>query len=145
MKLPKLFRFLLGSTLGLVILGIGLLGLGYYAVQRMSALPERPVFENERNNTPSPSAANPSPTNQTPTESTPSPSPTDGYLATVSFSSGLSVRDNPSSDAARIGGVEFNQEVVVLEDSSDGDWQRIRSQTSDLEGWVKAGNLKRVN
>jgi Bacterial SH3 domain len=143
MNLPKFFRFLLGSTLGLVILGIGLLGLGYFVVQRMSALPERPVFENERNKpSPSPSAT-PSPTSQTPAEST--PSPTDGYLATVNFPSGLSVRDNPSSDAARIGGVEFNQEVVVLEDSSDGDWQRIRSQTSDLEGWVKAGNLKRVN
>jgi Bacterial SH3 domain len=146
MKLPKLFRFLLGSTLGLVILGIGLLGLGYFVVQRMSALPERPVFENERTNTPSPSpASTSSPTNETPAEATPSPTPTDGYLATVSFSSGLSLRDNPSNDAARIGGVEFNEEVVVLEDSSDRKWQRIRSQTSDLEGWVKAGNLKRVN
>ncbi len=144
MKSPKIFRFLLGSVLGLVILGIGLLGLGYFAVQRLSTPPERPVFENERTNQSSPSpASTPSSTNSTPAEAT--PSLTDGYIATVSFSGGLSVRDNPSNDAARIGGVEFNQEVVVLEDSADGDWQRIRSQTSDLEGWVKAGNLKRVN
>jgi Bacterial SH3 domain len=144
MKSPKFFRFLLGSTLGFVILGIVLLGLGYFAVQQLSKPPERPVFDNERTNQPSPTAQTDKPT-PTATASSPSPSPTDGYLATVSFSGGLSMRDNPSNDAARIGGVGFEEEVVVLEDSADGDWQRIRSQASDVEGWVKAGNLKRVN
>ncbi|MBW4554220.1 MAG: SH3 domain-containing protein [Aphanocapsa sp. GSE-SYN-MK-11-07L] len=142
MKSPKFFRFLLGSTLGFVVLGIVLFGLGYLVVQRLSTPPERPVFDNERTNQPSPSAQ---PDKPAPAATAPSPSPTDGYLATVSFSSGLSVRDNPSNDAARIGGVGFEEEVVVLEDSADGDWQRIRSQTSNVEGWVKAGNLKRVN
>ncbi len=146
MKSPKFFRFVLGSTLGFIVLGVALLGLGYVVVQRLSTPPERPVFENERTNQISPAAQS---NKSTPAAATPTPSPmdspTDGYLATVSFSGGLSVRDNPSSDAARIGGVGYKEEVVVLEDSADKDWQRIRSQTSDLEGWVKAGNVQRVN
>jgi hypothetical protein len=56
---------------------------------------------------------------------------------------GLIVRQQPSIDAPRIGGVEFNSQVTVLEDNADGSWQRIR--VGSVEGWVKGGNVQRVN
>jgi hypothetical protein len=56
---------------------------------------------------------------------------------------GLIVRQQPSTDANRLGGVEFNGIVTVLESNADGTWQRIRA--SGVEGWVKGGNVQRIN
>jgi hypothetical protein len=69
--------------------------------------------------------------------------PAGAYEATVSFSEGLSVRDAP--DGGRVGGVDFNEKVIVLEESEDKRWVKIRAEQSNVEGWVKAGNLTRVN
>lgn len=141
MNLARVFQFLLGSTLGLGILALAVLGGGYLLVQQLSAPPPKPIFDNEGTvgkTTPSPTpTASPSP------QVTPEPSPSpEGKLATVEYGEGLSVRDNPSADAARIGGVEYQEEVRLLEESADQQWQRIRSESTGVEGWVKAGNLK---
>jgi uncharacterized protein YgiM (DUF1202 family) len=58
---------------------------------------------------------------------------------------GLVIRSDPSQDADRVGGVEYEQELTVLETSSDGEWLRVRLSGSDTEGWVKAGNVEKVN
>ncbi len=55
------------------------------------------------------------------------------------------LRGAPGIDGEPIGGVDYNEQVVVIEDSADKQWQRIRIEGSDREGWVKAGNLSRVN
>jgi hypothetical protein len=34
---------------------------------------------------------------------------------------------------------------VGLEESADKKWQRIRQETGDEKGWVKAGNIERVD
>jgi len=41
--------------------------------------------------------------------------------------------------AASVGGVDYNKELVILETSPDGDWQRVWS--NGVEGWIKAGNV----
>jgi hypothetical protein len=56
---------------------------------------------------------------------------------------GLIIRQEPSVNAAQLGGVEYNREVIVLEDGPDGAWQKIRSGA--VEGWVKGGNTQRIN
>lgn len=78
-----------------------------------------------------------------PITAAPAPAPVRS-LATVSFGGGLAVREAPSSDSARLGGVDFAEEVEILAASPDREWQRIRSRVSGVEGWVKAGNLEPV-
>jgi Bacterial SH3 domain len=73
---------------------------------------------------------------------TPAPSP-QGYSARVTQPIGLIIRQEPNVAAAQIGGVEYNREVTILEDSPDGTWQKIR--LGNVEGWVKGGNTQRLN
>jgi hypothetical protein len=161
MSMSRFFQFFLGSTLGIAIMVAAGLGAGYLAIVRFSASPPRPTFDNERGMTPKPVAKKSDPKNQQAQKSesaspspaaSPSPTPTPQataspagkYLATVSYGEGLSVRSDPSVDAERIGGVDYQENVVVLEESSDQQWQRIRSEASGVEGWVKAGNIERA-
>lgn len=72
----------------------------------------------------------------------PSPSP-QSYQAKVTQPIPVTVRQAPSPDAAQVGIVEYNQQVTVLENSSDGAWQKIRS--GSIEGWVKGGNTQQIN
>jgi hypothetical protein len=55
------------------------------------------------------------------------------------------LRQNPNRESARLGGLEYDDEVTVLEKSPDGEWIRVRLQDSDIEGWVKAGNTERLD
>lgn len=145
MPWPKLIQVFLGSTLGIAILLGGAVGVGFLLVRQFSALPPRPVFENDFPS-PSPSAVVASPT-LTPTP-TPVPSPAElepgAYRAVVAYPSGLAVRELPSVEANQVGGVDFQQRVVVLETSGDQDWQRIRTESGELQGWVKAGNIEKL-
>lgn len=150
----NLFKFLLGFLLALVLLGLG----GYAAAQYLmlkfnASLPERPIFSEEQPKesskpakataasapaaSPSPEAASPSPS--------PKPLEPGAYTARVTWSEGLVLRGAPGIDGEPIGGVDYNEQVVVIEDSADKQWQRIRIEGSDREGWVKAGNLSRAN
>lgn len=146
-----LSKLLLGIILTAVILFGAGVALTRYLLARLATPPPRPVFANDPSPTtpaspvaltqaspPSPEAAPPSP------ESSPSPSPTEGYAARVTQPIGLILRDQPSREAGRIGGIEFNQQLIVLEDSPDGEWQRVRL-ANGAEGWVRAGNTERVN
>lgn len=146
-----LSKLLLGIILTAVILFGAGVALTRYLLARLATPPPRPVFANDPSPTtpaspvastqaspPSPETAPPSP------ESSPSPSPTEGYAARVTQPIGLILRDQPSREAGRIGGIEFNQQLIVLEDSPDGEWQRVRLANGS-EGWVRAGNTERVN
>jgi hypothetical protein len=44
-----------------------------------------------------------------------------------------------------LGGIDYNTPVVVLEESQDGVWQKVRVVATEQEGWVKAGNVERNN
>ncbi|WP_071188368.1 SH3 domain-containing protein [Trichormus sp. NMC-1] len=157
--LSGLLKFILGFVLAIaVLLGSGLT-VALYFVNRNSIPPERPKFAND-NPKPKPDKPKPTPvkTTSTPkptpkTEATPSPTPTPtespdslppgAYRGIVTWSQGLRLRTEPKQDAERNGGVGFNQKIIVLEESADKVWQKIRVEDSGQEGWVKAANTKR--
>jgi hypothetical protein len=139
----KILQFLLGSFLGLSLMGIVAAGGLFLVVQQLTARPPRPSFDNDNPNfnaTPSPRNS----PNSTAPPVAPSAveSPPGSYRARVAFPDGLSVRDAP--DGARVGGLDFKEEVLVLEESEDKLWIKIRSVASSLEGWIKAGNVDKV-
>jgi cytoskeletal protein RodZ len=150
------FKYILGFLLAIaVLLGSGLT-IALYFVNRTAVPPERPKFANDN---PKPKPQKPkavkvkaTPKSETKTTSDPTPTPTESpkplppgaYQATVTWPQGLSIRDQPTLDAKSVGGVAANQKVIILEESPDKNWQKIRIEGSDQEGWVKIGNTKRV-
>ncbi|AFZ58268.1 SH3 domain-containing protein [Anabaena cylindrica FACHB-243] len=150
------FKYILGFLLAIaVLLGSGLT-VALYFVNRTAIPPERPKFAND-NPKPKPDKpkaiqvkANP----KSSPESTPTPTPTPtespkslppgAYQGLVTWPQGLSMREQPTMDAKSVGGVSANQKVIILEESQDKNWQKIRVEGSDQEGWVKAGNTKKV-
>lgn len=163
-RLSGLFQFILGFLLGVVLLTGGTAALGFVFFSRMAAPPPKPLFNAEKQqkdkNANKPAAKAPAKTQTTPKaeeqpvkqESKPEPSPQEeeeklppgAYKATVSWSEGLSLRDQAGPDAARTGGIMYNDEIIVLETSADGQWQKVRIPGSGEEGWIKAGNVQKV-
>lgn len=156
--LSGLLKFILGVFLAIaVLIGSGV-AVALYFMNRTAIPPAKPIFANDspslQTKAPKPTAtetssssskkATPSPT------ATPSPSPTEStslppgaYRGRVTWSQGLSLRAEPNLDAERIGGVGFNEKIIVLEESQDKGWQKIRVEGSQQEGWVKIGNTQR--
>jgi hypothetical protein len=158
MSLSGIAKFFIGFILGIAILLAGGGAVGYYFFTKMSVNPAKPIFAEEQPTKPvkSPdSAKKPTQSAQKPKPS-PSPSPTPSespepeelppgaYEARVTWPEGLSLRDSPSLNANRIGGVAYNKEIIILKESDDKKWQRVRLSGSEQEGWVKAGNVERV-
>ncbi|MEN9517992.1 MAG: hypothetical protein RLZZ381_580 [Cyanobacteriota bacterium] len=154
-------QFILGFILGIgAIAGIsGTIIFAYYA--KMSVVPQKPVF-------PEPIAEQTAPSNTAdveieplesttkddlePEEATPSAEetkaelelPPNAYRASVTWPEGLSLRAEPDADAERIGGIENEATIIILEDSADGKWQRVRLPWNDREGWIKGGNTQKT-
>lgn len=151
-------KLILGFVLAIaVLLGSGLT-IALYFVNRTAISPEKPLFANDN---PPPKSEKPkaTPAKNTSTskpkstpKSTPKPTPKEtpkklppgAYKATVTWPQGLSIRDKPGLDASSIGGVAVNKTVIILEESEDKNWQKIRVEDTEQEGWVKAGNTKKV-
>lgn len=121
-----------------------------YFAAKLTATPERPVFPNDKKvvqiaNAKPRSTPKASPVSES--SDTPSPKPLEpgAYRALVTQPIGLILRDSANRDANRIGGVGYNEKVVVLEDSPDKEWQRIRVEDGNREGWVKGGNTEKVD
>lgn len=170
--LYNLFKFIVGVFLAIIILTGASVTAALYFAAKLTALPEKPIYPNDSkpasstvtkkpttaaklNTNPSPTArvtpteiptATPTPT-ATPSESpspSPKPLPSGAYRATVTQPIGLIVRDKADNDANRVGGVGYKEDIIVLEESPDKRWQRIRVKEGELEGWVKAGNTDRA-
>jgi hypothetical protein len=149
-------QLLIGIALGLALMVGGSVAAGYYLFTKLSVAPERPSFAEEKPQKPvvkpAPSpAVSPSPAIAAKVDASPSPSPTPSpeaeaglYKGVINWSEGLILRDAPGNAANRLGGVGFNQQVVVLEESPDQNWQRIRIVATGKTGWIKAGNLDKV-
>ncbi len=151
--LSGLLQFILGISLAFALIGAGGVAAALYLAAKHSAQPERPVFEEEKiattttNSTsktakpsakPASSAANPKPT--------PTAKPQDSglYKARVTWPEGLSLRERPGFDSKSISGVEYNGRLIVLEETPDKEWQRVRIENTDREGWIKSGNIERL-
>jgi Bacterial SH3 domain len=164
MSWSGLSKFFIGVVLAIAILFFAGASVARYLMTRLAAPPPRPVFPND-SPSPTPVAAQSSASPQasvspsetvspsdaaspeaTPAEPSPSPSLAAGtYKARVTQPIGLILRQEPSRDSNELGGVEYNEEVTVLETSSDGEWLRVRLGDSGIEGWVKAGNTAQIN
>lgn len=150
--LSSFFQFILGFFLGIALLLGGTAALGYIVFTRMATSPEKPVFAEEKEKTkevsakktvkPSKTDVNPSPTPQASPEAEKEELPAGAYKARVTWSDGLSLRGNPSSEAERIGGLGYNARVIIL--STEGQWQKVRIPSSGQEGWIKSGNVEKI-
>ena len=160
-RLSATVQFILGFVLGVSLIA-GISGAALFAYyQKMSVLPKKPVFF--RTTVPQKTASNPiePATSIEPLESTTvedeaafeepeevaaeAELPPDAYRAVVTWPQGLSLRSQPSTNAGKVGGIDANTSIIILEDSADGEWQRVRLPWSNQEGWVKGGNTKRTS
>ncbi|MBD3881700.1 SH3 domain-containing protein [Phormidium tenue FACHB-886] len=147
MSLVGVSKFVLGVLLAIALLAIAGMGATRYLLSQIATPPPKPIYANDPS--PQPAAAAPAATPAapaaSPTPAAAAPSPVaEGYPARVTQPIGLILRQDPGTDAVQVGGVEFNQELTVLEDAPDGAWQRVRL-ANGAEGWVKGGNTERLN
>ncbi|MFB2981994.1 SH3 domain-containing protein [Microseira sp. BLCC-F43] len=167
MSWSGIFKFLLGFFIAIALLVGSGVGVAFYFVTKLTAPPPKPIFANDKpiaKPKPSPvankaatvagaspatnaaetvSAAQP---DATPTTETPTPKPLEpgAYRARVTWRNGLILRDSPGTESRRIGGIGYNQQIVVVTESEDKRWIKIRVEENNEEGWVKAGNVERV-
>lgn len=160
-RLSATIQFILGFVIGISLIA-GVSGAAIYAYyQKMSVLPKKPNFPKV---TASPESAT-EPADDIdiePLESTTVPPdeaeadavepeeaepelPPNAYRAVVTWPEGLSLRSEPSIDADRIGGIGADATIIILEDSADSQWQRVRLPWNGQEGWVKGGNTERTS
>lgn len=157
-RLSGLLQFMLGFVMGVAILVGGATAVAYMLLSGMNSNPPKPVFtEEKKEETKEEKAAKPqaevkeSAKAAPAPKASPKPSPearkreatSEGYQARVTWQSGLSLRSEPTSESTRLGGLDYNTKVSVVGTSSDGQWQRIRL-SDGREGWIKAGNISRV-
>jgi hypothetical protein len=163
-----LAKLVMGFLLAIALLGAGSYLAVQYVIAEFTKPPARPVFANDKpaqkpkpatattvtKPAPSPAATaspltspSPTPAAVAPSPSpspTPSPTPT-GYQARVIISEGLNLRDKPNRESARVGGVDYDDRVTVLEESPDKEWQRVRVEGTSEEGWIRSGYTERSN
>jgi Bacterial SH3 domain len=150
MNLSGIFNFIIGFLLAILLLTGASVAAALYFAAKLTAAPERPTFPNEVQNSQSVSKIS-QPIVKVSPEVTPSESPTPkpleagAYRAIVTQPIGLILRDSPTREANRIGGIAYKEKVVVLEDTPDKEWQRVRIEDNDSEGWVKGGNTEKIN
>ncbi|MBD2437966.1 SH3 domain-containing protein [Nostoc sp. FACHB-110] len=160
--LSGLLKLILGFILAIaVLLGTGLT-VALYFVNRTAIPPAKPIFANDNpslknqttqeaktastsENSPEPSATSQSTSTPTPTKTPDEELPKGAYPGRVTWSEGLSLRAEPTQEAEKVGGVAFNQKIIVLEENPDKSWVKIRIEGSKEEGWVKIGNIERTN
>lgn len=150
-----LVKFFLGVIIAIALLVTGSVALALIFINRASTPPPKPIFANDsaavkkqakasQTNTPAKTVAAKSSAPSPSASPSASPLASGNYKARVTWEQGLSVRTEPSLEAERLGSVDYNQEIIVLQTSQDEKWQRIRLEDGELEGWVKAGNTERV-
>ncbi|HEY9666204.1 MAG TPA: SH3 domain-containing protein [Coleofasciculaceae cyanobacterium] len=155
MSLSGIFKFILGFIVGIFLLTASGAAVAYYFWSKHAVVPARPIFAEEQPKKKSatakkvsnPQASKPASQKQpTPAQSPVKEElPPGAYKARVTWQEGLSLRDAPGSNSNRVGGVMFNQEVIVLKESDDKRWQQVRLAEGEQQGWIKAGNTERVS
>ncbi|NBD33498.1 MAG: SH3 domain-containing protein [Cyanobacteria bacterium] len=161
MSISGLVQFILGFFLGVFMLTGAGAAAAYFFLNRMSDAPPEPVFSEKETSEPKKqeqaSSSNHSEqtettTSNTPTEPEPEPEEPEtlaerfgeqAYEARVTWPNGLSLRSSPSLDASRVGGVYYQDKLVIIE--TQGDWQRVYVPESGQQAWVKAGNVEKIN
>ncbi|KAM3106638.1 MULTISPECIES: SH3 domain-containing protein [unclassified Phormidesmis] len=145
MSWSGLVKVSVGLLLAIALLAGGSLMAAQYFITKLSAPPPKPIYPNDKPLASKPVAKSKAVEKPEVQDDTPSakPLPAGAFAGRVSQPIGLILRDAPGRDSSQIGGIDFNDKVFVLETSTDGDWQKVRLQTGDREGWVKAGNVEK--
>jgi len=140
-------KLILGVSMALVLLSLTGVATARYFMAKLSVLPPRPVFENDvalqTEETAPPAAAQPAPA-EAPAPPVEEPPP-GSYAAVVVQPIGLVMRSGPGPEHQQLGGVDYQDEVLVLETNEAGTWMKVRVQENGQEGWVKAGNTQNLN
>ncbi len=153
----KSLQLVTGILVGLLGLGAIVGGVGYYLyITQMSNRPPKPVFAEEREGgkpvakaTPKPAVGktiiNPSPVVVDPNNPDAiKPLAPEAYDAKVIWKDGLSLKKDPEVGSEKTGGVAFDAKVAIIDTSDDKQWVLIQSQTDNLQGWVRAGNIDKA-
>ncbi len=163
--LTQILKYIFGFILAIVILIGGGFAMALYFMNRVSAPPPKPIYANDnpvvkaqtpksqtsKTNQVSLEQSSPTPDSQATPQDTPKPESSPepllpgAYKARVTWKQGLRLRKEPTADSERTGGVTFNQKVIVLEESNDKNWQKIRLENGEQEGWVKSGNVQKID
>jgi Bacterial SH3 domain len=137
-----------GLLLAATLLAVG----GYFGVNylmtQLTKLPPKPTFPNDNpeflkknaKKADPKSAVKPKEGEKEPAK--PKPLPPGAFEGRVTYAEGLVLRDSASRGAATLGGVDMNEKVTVLETSTDGEWQKIRT-VNDKEGWIRGGYVQK--
>ncbi|MGB3534044.1 MAG: SH3 domain-containing protein [Microcoleaceae cyanobacterium] len=135
----------MGVVLALLILTGASVAAALYFAARLAELPEKPAFPNDtpaaQTNVPltTPTSAAPTPT----PEPEPETLPAGAYRAVVVQPIGLILRDTASLESNRIGGISYEENVIVLEETEDQLWQKVQvEEDPDRTGWVRGGNTE---
>ena len=160
MNISSLFQFVIGFFVGIIFFTAGIAGGAYFFLTNVSQNPEKHIFAEEK---PSPKQEKEkqkeTQSKATNNESKPASTqavekkpesikeeelPSGAYFARVTWSTGLSLRAEPSIDAQKVGGIGYNSKLIVLSTSRDGNWQKVRLISNGQEAWVKAGNVAKI-
>ncbi|MFQ4137580.1 SH3 domain-containing protein [Nodosilinea sp. PGN35] len=148
-----LSKLILGVAIALILLSMAGVATARYFMGRLSVLPPKPLYGDElpaAEPEAAPEAAvepvvepppEPAPAAAAPPEPALEPG---AYNATVVQPIGLVMREGPGVEFPQVGGVDVNEAVVVLEEPADQPWVKVRVVSNGQEGWVKAGNTRRV-
>lgn len=151
MRWSSLVKLLLGVVLAIAILAGGGVATALYFMFKISTPPPKPMFANDKpTKVQSPAKTAKSTLSATATtksssdKSSSQPLEAGAYKARVTWAEGLSLRSEPNLDAEPVGSTAYNQTIVVLGESADKNWQRVRLENGEQEGWIKAGNTEKV-
>jgi hypothetical protein len=163
MRMSGCLRVMVGIFVAVALLGAGGYVIANYYVKKYGTPPKKPVFAEEYSTpfaamqtrapnppkpTVTPGAIAPGATKTNAPKPTPTPTPSEvpkGDLAKVVWPQGLLLRDQPGYESGQSGGVDFNTQVYILETSPDQIWQKVQVRGKSLQGWVKAGNLEKID
>ncbi|MGV0025864.1 SH3 domain-containing protein [Phormidesmis priestleyi] len=144
MSWSGLIKVCVGLFLAIALLAGGSLMAAQYFITKLSAPPPKPIYPNDKPTAPTKTVAKSKSVEKPDELPSAKPLPSGAFAGRVTQPIGLILRDSPGRDSSQIGGIEYNDKLFVLETSADGDWQKVRLQTGDREGWVKAGNVEKA-
>jgi uncharacterized protein YgiM (DUF1202 family) len=122
---------MLGVLLGLLAVGFFVGALSFLFLQQLSRSPGKPNFAEVKKDSPNSRLDIRGADDKT-------------YLALVVYDQDLILRDKPDSKGKVVDKLRFDDTVTVIGESDNKQWQQIRFESKGVEGWIRAGNVKRV-
>jgi Bacterial SH3 domain len=140
-----LLKFFIGFCLGIIILAGGAGLTAYYFFTKSSVIPPRPTFPEEIEKKDKSAGKNQNKNSSNNNKNNNSPNKESGlYKGKIIPEQGVSLREKPTTDSNRVGGIAGNATVVVLEESEDKRWLKIRNDQGYQVGWIRSRSLEKL-